>query len=260
MDKHRSHIHIRDYNLHKGLAEIFTPDRHRATHLAEKVIRFSRFRGEELGRLQKLAIHRFHEDAVFDIRSETIDVPDEAVMTAYFQFFDELFFFGSLGGSRRFLLNVDFSRSEDQEPPFVFSQRPVLNVQDGIQSQIYELLIVRQRGETRYDRLRAALSLLLQGMCHAFLKLWQCKWDQCDEMWSEQGTGRAWQDMALAIEDATYDRQFLNLNMSLERLKTLAGALKVNPAKLKKEQLRKWRFEPKRLERELAIYTDKRKA
>lgn len=116
MNKHQAHIRVRDYNLHAGLAEVFTPGRHYSSHLAEKVILFSKFRGEDLGRLQKLAIHRFHGDRIFDLRPSTTDIPDNAVLTAYFQFFDELFFFGSIGGSKRCILKVDDRLAEEGGP------------------------------------------------------------------------------------------------------------------------------------------------
>ncbi|KAH6721929.1 hypothetical protein BKA61DRAFT_700954 [Leptodontidium sp. MPI-SDFR-AT-0119] len=203
------------------LAEIFTSGLHYPTYLAEKVIFFSKLRGEGLGRLQKLAIHRFHGERIFDLRPEVEDISDSAVLTAYFQFFDELFFFGSLGGSKRFILKFDSRLAEEGGPRGKFSKREVLNVQDGKQGQIFELLIYRQRGENRYYSLRAALGFMLQG-------------------W-------AWQDMALAIKDAVSDRHFVNLDIPLGRIEMLADSLAVYPAFLKDEQLRKWRIDPKRL-------------
>ncbi|KAL5323957.1 hypothetical protein ACEPPN_008499 [Leptodophora sp. 'Broadleaf-Isolate-01'] len=247
MERHRKHRRVRDYNLHAGLAEIFTSGLHYPTYLAEKVIFFSKLRGEGLGRLQKLAIHRFHGERIFDLRPEVEDISDSAVLTAYFQFFDELFFFGSLGGSKRFILKFDSRLAEEGGPRGKFSKREVLNVQDGKQGQIFELLIYRQRGENRYYSLRAALGFMLQGMCHTFLKLWQCRTGECNEMWSEHGAGWAWQDMALAIKDAVSDRHFVNLDIPLGRIEMLADSLAVYPAFLKDEQLRKWRIDPKRL-------------
>ncbi|KAH7357055.1 hypothetical protein BKA65DRAFT_580330 [Rhexocercosporidium sp. MPI-PUGE-AT-0058] len=247
MEKHRKHRRVRDYNLHAGLAEVFTPGLHYPTYLAEKAILFSKFRGEQLGRLQKLAIHRFHGEGIFDLRPEATDIPDSVVLMAYFQFFDELFFFGSLGGSKRFILNFDHRLAEKGGPRGKYSKREVLNVQDGIHDRIYELLIFRQRGKNQYYSLRAALGFMLQGMCHTFLKLWQCRTDECSEMWSEYGAGWAWQDMALAIEDAISDSYFVNLDITLGRIEMLVDSLAAYPAFLTDAQLRKWRIDPEGL-------------
>ncbi|KAG4411649.1 hypothetical protein IFR04_015220 [Cadophora malorum] len=249
MSKHQRHRKVRDYNLHAGLAEVFTPGRHYPTYLAEKVIFHSKLRGAELGRLQKLAFHRFYSEKIFDLRPEITDVPDQAVLTAYFQFFDELFFFGSLGGSKRCILKCDSKLTDIGGPRGKFSRREVLNVQQGKQGQIYEIKIYRQRGENRYYSLRTALGFMLQAMCHAFLRLWQCWSGHCSEMWGEHGAGWAWQDMALAIEKAVADGHFVNLDIPLGRLEMLADNLRAYPAYLKDEQLRRWRIDPKKLAR-----------
>lgn len=86
-------------------------------------------------------------------------------------------------------------------------------------------------------------------MCHTFLKLWQCKSGHCNELWGEDGAGWAWQDMALAIENALTDRHFVNLDIPLDRIEMLADSLREHPAFLEDEQLRRWRIDPKRLAR-----------
>ncbi|KAL2073602.1 hypothetical protein VTL71DRAFT_10928 [Oculimacula yallundae] len=255
MSNRHAHKGIGTTRLHKGLAEVFTPGRHKGTRLAEKVVLFSKYRGEELGRLQKLAIHRFHDDKIFDLRPEITDIPDRVVLTAYSQFFDELFFFGSLGGSQRFKVQFDSKLVDKDGEPYKFSEYEVVNSENGTLSQMYELVMLQQRGENRYYRLQTALSVLLQSMCQIFLVLWKCQMSHCSETWGKHGDGWAWQDMALAIEDALSDRNFLNLDIPLDRTRMLANALKHSPTSLKKEQLRKWRIDPK----ELASFTGEKK-
>ena len=55
----------------------------------------------------------------------------------------------------------------------------------------------------------------------AFFQLWACDYEDCDRHFEKlgmSGHGFAWQDMALAVEDATRDLNFLNLEVSLYRI------------------------------------------
>ncbi len=68
-------------------------------------------------------------------------------------------------------------------------------------------------------------------------------------MWVEYGTGCAWQEMALAIEDAIADPAFLGLRIPLDRVEMLVENLKAYPTDLTTENLRRWHIEPEELVR-----------
>ncbi|KAI9049782.1 hypothetical protein LZ554_005933 [Drepanopeziza brunnea f. sp. 'monogermtubi'] len=258
MSRHKRHKAVRESYLRRGLAEVFTPGRHYPTYLSEKVTQFSKHRGEDLCRLQTEAIHRLHNDPVFDLRdSDRTEFSDSAVLTAYFQFFDELFFFGSLAGSERCLLRFKAQRGNERQTRGMFFKY-VQEGADGSQVQMFDIVMhkpytYRQREPNRHVRLKSALCCLLQGMCHAFLGLWQCRTGTCQQTWGARGAGYAWQDMALAIEEALADRHFLNLRISLERRDMLIQMLKANPGRIKDAYLKDWGFDS----RDLARYMKK---
>ena len=61
------------------------------------MISSSKHRGSTLTDLQKTALHNFRNKPEFDLR-EDVTFSTKEVVSAYFGFFDELFFFGSLKG------------------------------------------------------------------------------------------------------------------------------------------------------------------
>ncbi|KAK2627526.1 hypothetical protein QTJ16_003492 [Diplocarpon rosae] len=82
---------------------------------------FSKVRWSSLGRLHELAIIRIHNEGVFDLRDEIAEFSNSEVITAYFQFFDGVFSFGNLEGSKRCLLQSDIKEREYLESMEFFS-------------------------------------------------------------------------------------------------------------------------------------------
>ncbi|KAN0112615.1 hypothetical protein V8E51_005566 [Hyaloscypha variabilis] len=59
--------------------------------------------------------------------------------------------------------------------------------------------------EGRHEKLKAYVEKMLHFMIHAFLELWTCERVACRkgfEKLGKTGDGRAWQDVAVAVENA----------------------------------------------------------
>jgi hypothetical protein len=74
-------------------------------------------------------------------------------------------------------------------------------------------------------------------MIHAFFRLWACDYDECsytrDGIGNRgSGHGRAWQDVAFALEKAVRDDKLLNLDLKLDREAAFALELFVDDREL----------------------------
>lgn len=250
MNKHLRHRAVHTHHLHEGLPDPFTTGRHYPTYLSRKVVQFAQLRGDALSPLQKQAIHRIHHDPAFDLHDAATPFSDAEVLTAYFRFFDDLFFFGTLRSSGRCLLRHEQPpRGAVPDPRGRFVK--YVHREGGAGGgpvQMYDIVLHAPRETDRFLRFRKSLGFLMQAMCHAFLGLWRCKARGCDEVWRERGSGFAWQDMALAIEDALADREFLNLHVDLGRRDMLIETVKAHPVHLDDKVLQGWRFDPREVE------------
>jgi hypothetical protein len=209
---HQSHIKVPTHTLVEGLENPFTKNRHRATYLAEKLVSFSRRRGDQLTRLQILALLRFHDEKVYDLRDH-IEYTDHKVLNAYIDLFDEFFFFGTLTSRCTFPFK---HKREDGKFGAVKSE---YRLEKSFKVVLYDRL---PEENTRYKRLRGYVGTLLHEMIHAFFRLWACDYDECSYTWDGIGHrgsehGRAWQDVAFALEKAVRDDKLLNLDLKLDR-------------------------------------------
>jgi hypothetical protein len=224
---HQSHKKARTHALVEGLENPFTENRHRATYLAEKLVSFSSRRGDQLTRLQKLALLRFHDNKVYDLRDH-IEYSDHKVVRAYIDLFDELFFFGTLSSPVRFRLEHKriYGKFGAVRPEYSLGKRCKVVLYDRLPEE-----------NTRYKRLRGYLGTLLHEMIHAFFRLWACDYDECSYTWDSIGKrggehGVAWQDVAFALEKAVRDEKLLNLDLKLDREAAFALELFVDDREL----------------------------
>jgi hypothetical protein len=221
---HQSHRKVHAHTLVEGLENPFTENRYRATYLADKVVSYSKRRGDQLTRLQKLAVLRFHDEKAYDLRDH-IEYTDHKVLNAYIDLFDELFFFGTL--TSRCTFTFEYKRKDGK----IGAVRTEYRV---VRKDIFGLPIKKEKRckiilydrlpeeNTRYKRLRGYLGTLLHEMIHAFFRLWACDYDECSYTWDGIGNrgsehGCAWQDVAFALENAVRDEKLLNLDLKLDR-------------------------------------------
>lgn len=251
------HIHIRPTTLDKGLSDVFHENYHPTIWLAQTAIQYSELRGTHLTRLQKLAIHRYHHDPIFDITSPPSGVNDLAVMTAYSQLFNELFFFGSLKDR----IHLKFKENIESLDKELWGEVvPHGNRKGGLKRiwmtvkdphhdiKSYDLFIysVAQEFDNRTDRLLQYISGLLHEMIHIYFNIWTCKKDRCSgglDRLGRTGHGFLWLDVATALMIAVKDEKFLNLSLSLNRSHSLAREMVVSRVRMPRENLTRWGLE-----------------
>ena len=149
-------------------------------------------------------------------------------MSAYFSFFDELFFFGSLKGCCE--LSIDEQDTIQARHVTGLEVNPVNKVLGLLDTREGEKCVILSRSqpnqfEGRHEKLKAYVEKMLHFMIHAFLELWTCERVACRkgfEKLGKTGHGRAWQDVAVAVENAVREEGFLNLDLKLDREKGLA--------------------------------------
>jgi hypothetical protein len=232
---HQRHRKVRTTTLVEGLERPFTENRHKATFLANKLGSYSRRRGDRLTRLQKLALLRFHDDQVYDLRDH-VEYSDDEVLRAYVDLFDELFFFATLRSCCVF--RFVHKREEGKFGAVEDEYKLVLQDQLPIRERRCKVILYNRLPEenTRYKRLKGYMGTLLHEMIHAFFRLWACDDDECTYTWDRIGKrgsehGEVWQDVACALEKAVRDDKLLNLDLTLNRAAALALELFVGGRK-----------------------------
>ncbi|KAE8444460.1 hypothetical protein EG329_000551 [Mollisiaceae sp. DMI_Dod_QoI] len=245
MGKHEAHKRIHDHTL-ANEDSVLTEERHNSNWLAEKVISFSKRRGDNLTRRQNAAILRYRTDSIFNLSKADAHRTDEEVLATYKILFDDLFFFGSLFPKCKTFLTYPSGRKKllhgytncDEEFKLKW-EFPFL--QKHLEA---EITVCRSNEKRRRERLRNYLGTLLHEMIHAFLGIWGCRYKGCYNTWQRQGVrghGHAWQDMAAAVEIAAADRDLLGLELDLGRLKNLAVDIVYEKRGLPlSEELEKW--------------------
>jgi hypothetical protein len=249
MSTSHSHRHIDENDLHQATGFPLRQGRHSVVNLADLIISFSEHRGPNLSELQENALQSFRKEKIYDLRDH-IRIPIEEVILTYFVLFDDLFFFGSL--SDRCDLAMDREESVNSGRRGLMIGREV-NVKKkifgmvektvGEKSCIIVLNSHREEFPGRYEKLKGYVETLLHEMCHAFFELWGCPQSECVGGYDKLGKtrhGRLWQDVALALEHAVRDRQFLNLDLCLNRVTSLALELVTMDEIVHREDLERW--------------------
>ncbi|TAQ89171.1 hypothetical protein B7494_g2560 [Chlorociboria aeruginascens] len=244
MPQNHRHIRIKGYRLLGGNPDSIHEGRHRASHLAEKVAIFSKFRGSHLTPSQKMALDEYRKDDLYDLASHTKKYPDLQVLGAYFRLFDILFFFGRLKG----LCEIVFDPTPADRTGY--TSRNIRN--KSLLTQItgkkrYNVSIIIYSREkaipNRTNRLRQYIGTLLYEICHAFFQICACDMDFCKEPLQERGItghGFTWQDVAYAVEKTVNDKDFLNLGLNLRRGPSFGKELAAIEGQIPKGDLPKW--------------------
>ncbi|KAE9375789.1 hypothetical protein N431DRAFT_403768 [Stipitochalara longipes BDJ] len=209
MSTKHSHRRINESLLHADPKGSFTPCRQNVMSFADHMISSSKHRDFALSDLQKTALHDFHNKPKFDLREDR-SFSTMKVISAYFGFLDDLFFFGNM--------------REREKAVIMLRSQP-------------------DQYEGRHEKMKAYVEKMLHFMIHAFLELWTCDHASCSAGFGKLGKtghGRVWQDIALAVEDAVRDEGFLNLDLGLDREKGLALELLAMEEDVRREDLERW--------------------
>jgi hypothetical protein len=164
--------------------------------LSEILVSNSKLRGNRLSSQQKAALDSFQKRKVFDLGDSNPNYLYPNVLDAYFCFFDDLFFFGSLRDRcelhlRRFAGNrggVGLSgRTEKKQKEFSLSR-----IFKGPEKEMF-VIALYLGGESaecgRRDELLSYIGSLLHEMIHAFLNCWACRYDGCFNADNRVGKG-----------------------------------------------------------------------
>jgi hypothetical protein len=207
----------------------------------------TRRRGVDIDSRQRRALEKYQNEEIYST-SNRGKYPDGDRIKAYFEFFDIMFF----GGALTFVTSAKIfpKPANTDAEPFAASETYILEDEDQgrhtpILSIIKMFVLDEDYFTTKTGRCLHYVGYLLREMCNTFLQLYSCIFSDCRhklENLGLTGYGFAWQDMALAVELACRDREFLRLDVKLDRRRSLAKELMaygVSPPTL---LLGKWGF------------------
>ena len=191
---HKPHLKVDEHKLYSEDAnkEAFILHRHNAAELTRILIQNSKLRGNNLSPREKEAFAAFFKSEILDIRKDTEHSRAE-VVEAYFHFFDDLFFFGSLRHRVELRLNyrksgggVDLAgrtrdRSKDDRILGVFNGKSM------DKAVVLELYVRQEESRSRKVALQEYRGTLLHEMIHAFLYCWACDYEECRVAWNGHG-------------------------------------------------------------------------
>lgn len=232
MAKHERHkrIHVKD--LSHGYANMFKQGGHYADHLAQRVVEFARYRGNDLSRLQLIAIDHYQHEPEYNIRDDSLS--DDSFLRQYMKFFNDFFFFGTLTQKITIFMMVQEGHDFNWNAKTVMSE----NRKGGLQQLIvdnfyptekdiqYDIVMYPRLGiKDMVERRLQYLGTLLHEMIHVFLHCFTCDYPPCRSEFRQLGVsghGKAWQDIALALEESVSAPKHLNLTLDLNRAACLA--------------------------------------
>jgi hypothetical protein len=225
----------------------FSIGRHYAPDLVRFVEKNTRRRGAEMDSRQRRTFERYQQEEIYST-SNRGKYPDGDRIKVYFEFFDVMFFGGALTSVTS--AKIFPKPADTDEEPFAASETYVHEDEDQgrhtpISSIIKMFVLDEDYFATKTERCFHYIGYLLREMCNTFLQLYSCMFSDCRHQLENLGLigyGFAWQDMALAVELACRDREFLRLDIRLDRRRSLAKELiayDVSPPTL---LLGKWGF------------------
>jgi hypothetical protein len=179
-------------------------------------------------------------------------------MLAFFYLFDGLFFFGSLQGRINLLIEKE-SYQETKGYRGITSGDSKIRMALRMKQKRQRIIMWRdEKSSSRLLLLLGYIGTLLHEMIRAFFALWAC--DCCRravENGGLTGHGRAWQDLALALETAYTDHRLLGIvNMCLGRQNSLAFEVSLSGDRQANLVLRqRWDLNPDTLDYEVEWYT-----
>lgn len=187
MVRHKPHIRVEHNSLHwhRSGEGILTLNRHTAGGLSKLLIENSRLRGDLLSPRQQEALKDFQRQEILDLNKATAYQRAD-VLRAYFRFFDEMFFFGTLkprcgllfltrevfrtrGGGH--IACSGMTRKRDKLERMFRGDRKQLVV--------LTLYLMKKEVGMRKPALEDYCGTLLHEMIHCFLQCWACDYDGC---------------------------------------------------------------------------------
>jgi hypothetical protein len=193
MGWHKPHLKVDEHKLYSEDAnkEVFILHRHSAAELTRILVQNSKRRGNNLSPRQKKAFAAFFESELLDIRKDTEHSRYE-VVEAYFHFFDDLFFFGSL--RHRVELRIAYRTSGGVVDLAggtrgLYKDDQILGMFDGRlkKAAVLTLFLKQEESRSRKHALQEYRGTLLHEMIHAFLICWACDYEECRVAWSGHG-------------------------------------------------------------------------
>jgi hypothetical protein len=193
MGWHKPHLKVDEHKLYSEDAnkEVFTLHRHSAAELTRILVQNSKRRGNNLSPRQKKAFAAFFNSELLDIRKDTEHSRHE-VVEAYFHFFDDLFFFGSL--RHRVELRIADRTSGGVVglaggTRGLYKDDQILGMFDGRlkKAAVLSLFLRQEESRSRKQALQEYRGTLLHEMIHAFLICWACDYEECRVAWSGHG-------------------------------------------------------------------------
>ncbi|KAE9375787.1 hypothetical protein N431DRAFT_463851 [Stipitochalara longipes BDJ] len=232
MPKHKPHLRV----SHSALSypnpspEPFRLNRHDASSLSNLLISNSKHRSASLSPPQQNAMSKLQTSHLLDIKKNHRYTLVE-ILRAYFSFFDDLFFFRSLKlrCGLRFCFQKGNQTTFSGVTTLLGKEQQVLQRMKGKGYEKRRVLItifLREREErSREEMLVEYQGTLLHEMIHALLMCWASDYEGCSDAKNVigEGHGPVWQDIAHALEKATRDQSFLNLELRLRREEALAS-------------------------------------
>ena len=200
------------YN-HLDISEL-TKIRHIPPDLVKKAQDETTRREKNLSQNQQSALAEYKQQQIYK-RLSSNKFRDEDVIKVYFDFFDTLFYCGSLKKYCKVKLSsLSIKKLADLKwraffwgsPPKVHLVRVVI--------RIFRRDVITDNMTRRIFYLGS----LLHEMTHAFLELYSCWYSPCRaclQHLGPTGHGFAWQDSAYAVEKAANDLNFLNIPIEL---------------------------------------------
>jgi hypothetical protein len=208
--KHCSHLDVSE------LAKL----RHSPPDLVKKAEDETRRREKNLSQNQQSALAEYKQQQIYK-RLSSNKFRDEDVIRVYFDFFDELFYCGSLKKYCKVKLSsLSIKKLADLKWRAFFWGSPP-------KAHLVRVVIRIFRRDVITDNMTRRifyLGSLLHEMTHAFLELYSCWHSSCRlclQHLGPTGHGFAWQDIAYAVEKAANDPKFLNLPVELGRYDSL---------------------------------------
>jgi hypothetical protein len=218
VDTSHYHRYVFRCQRKKGGPKLFQDEGHKGERLSRWACKYIKaLRWGYPSQRQVTALDRFENGSVRQYLRDDQCFSQEA-FAAFFEVFDDLFFFGSLRERVTFRI-VPLTGNQQSTIPALTKPVRVI-VTDGTTEMHIEIQI------TTINEVNELLGILLHEMCHAFFLIYSCNVDNCMnrfENCAKDGHGIAWQKVAAAIEK--YARQKLSLQLDLTRLRSFAMAI-----------------------------------
>ena len=205
MGKHKPHLQVQTHKLWSHTEKAFTQNRHSVLDLSRMLISNSKVRGNGLSDDQKSVLRDLRREAIYDLGNSNTGYSRIDVLKAYFDLFDEIFFFGSLGGHGRCEMGVRCRKTGEVTlggtTETLYKNDRLIRQLTGTKRLRLLITVYVMKSEERRSRYCALLEYcgtLLHEMIHAFLQCWACDYDGCSD--AKDRLGQAHGPMCRCLE------------------------------------------------------------